>query len=293
MWKKLWQHLHLMELIATFLLLCTAAFYLKTYLDFEHNYLTWLEPPSEGEGMTRAEALGLSGDFLGGVLNPILSFCSFLAVLVTLRLQRRELNATMDELKKSTVAAESNVRLFTEQIQAQRIDAFENTFFALLKLHNSTFETINAGRRTAPDGSTPSSTAAESGSTLQRLMGQARQAPTLTEARRVLMADHSEIDHFISILFEMLKFIDLKYPGNALAERTFYADILKAIINQDAFEAIAMYAATNDTASPYFHFKQLIEKYELLEELDAHAPQHQKFADGYDQYFQPRAYAAM
>lgn len=35
----------------------------------------------------------------------------------------------MEELKKSTLAAEANVRLFTEQIAAQLLDAFENTFF--------------------------------------------------------------------------------------------------------------------------------------------------------------------
>lgn len=57
-----------------FLLACTVWFYLKTYWDFESNYQTWLETANNGEGMSRAEALGLSGDFLGGVLNPILSF---------------------------------------------------------------------------------------------------------------------------------------------------------------------------------------------------------------------------
>ena len=136
MTDKAWQKIHVMEMIAVCVLLGTAWMYLKAYWDFEHNYQTWLANPN-GEGMSRAEALGLSGDFLGGVLNPILSFFSLLALLFTLRLQRRELTATMEELKKSTVAAESNVRLFTEQIAAQRLDAFENTFFSLLKLFNS------------------------------------------------------------------------------------------------------------------------------------------------------------
>lgn len=277
MFKKAWQEVHLLELIAVFLLVCTAGFYLKAYLDFESNYQTWLQSPDMPEGMSRAEALGLSGDFLGGVLNPILSFFSFLALLFTLRLQRRELNATMDELKKSTTAAESNVRLFTEQIRAQRLDAFENTFFSLLKLHNSTFETINEYHHA--EGDVPA------GSTLQLLMGQAREQETLEAARAVLMADHSEIDHFISILFEMLKFIDQKFPQESHSDRMFYANILKAIINQDAFEAVAMYAATHNPLSPYYAFKQLIEKYELLQELDFRAERHQKFAAGYAQFY--------
>ena len=277
MGKNAGHKFHLMELIAICVLLGTAWMYLKAYWDFENNYQTWLTASNDGEGMSRAEALGLSGDFLGGVLNPILSFFSFLAVLVTLRLQRSELNATMDELKKSTLAAESNVRLFTEQIAAQRLDAFENTFFSLLKLHNSTFETINEHHDA--QGNMPA------GSILHNLMAQARSKDTLEDARKELMADHSEIDHFISILFEMLKFIDQKFPDPTQGDPMFYANILKAIINQDAFEAIAMYAATNDAQSPYFAFKQLIEKYELLEELDLRSAQRQKFAQAYRHYF--------
>lgn len=277
MFKNAWREIHLLELIAIFLLLCTAAFYIKTYVDFESNYLTWIHNPDNDEVMSRAEALGLSGDFLGGVLNPILSFFSFLALLVTLRLQRRELTATMDELKKSTVAAESNVRLFTEQIRAQRLDAFENTFFSLLKLHNSTFERINEPRP-AEDGGPASSP-------LQRLMAQAHQQATLQDARAVLMADHSEIDHFISILQEMLKFIDQKYPEDVQADRMFYANILKAIINQDTFEAVAMYAATHDPQSPYFAFRQLIEKYELLQELDLRTIQQPQLMADYLKFF--------
>lgn len=275
MLKPAWAKFHLMELIALCVLLGTAWMYLKTYWDFEANYQTWLDNP-QGEGMSRAEALGLSGDFLGGVLNPVLSFFSFLAVLVTLRLQRSELNATMEELKKSTLAAENNVRLFTEQIAAQRLDAFENTFFSLLKLFNSTFETINDLHPT--EGGPPSSI-------LQQLMAQARSQDDLEAARAVLMADHSEVDHFISILLEMLKFIDQKFPQDVQEDRMFYANILKAIMNQEAFEAVALYAATRDARSPYLLFKTLIEKYELLQELDLGAPKLQKLAGAYAQFF--------
>lgn len=275
--KKTWQEIQLLEVIAAFLLVCTAGFYIKTYLDFETNALGWLQASDGGEGLRRAEALGLSGDFLGGVLNPILSFFSFLALLFTLRLQRRELNATMEELKKSTIAAENNVRLFTEQIAAQRLDAFENTFFSLLKVFNTAFEKMNEPQEA--EGHLPA------GSPLQLLLALARQQDDLVAARKVLMGDHSEIDHFISILFEMLKFIEQKFPQGDHSDRMFYANILKAIINQDAFEAVAMYAATHNPQSPYFAFKQLIGKYELLQELDLRPVQRQKFVASYAEFF--------
>lgn len=116
-------------------------------------------------------------------------------------------------------------------------------------------------------------------------MAHAHLQPTLQAARADLMAEHSEIDHFISILFEMLRFIDQKFPGEAHSERMFYANTLKAIMNQQAFEAVAMFAATHDARSPYFAFKQLIEKYELLQELDLHAPRHAAFRAGYAEFF--------
>jgi len=83
----------------------------------------------------------------------------------------------------------------------------------------------------------------------------------------------------------MLRFIEQKFPDTAHGDPMFYANILKAIINQDAFEAVAMYAATRNPQSPYMEFKQLIEKYELLQELDLRPAQRQKFMAGYAQYF--------
>ena len=46
-----------------------------------------------------------------------------------------------------------------------------------------------------------------------------------------------------------------------------------------------MYAATHQAQSPYYAFRQLIEKYELLEELDLRAVHRQKFLAGYAHYF--------
>jgi hypothetical protein len=48
---------------------------------------------------------------------------------------------------------------------------------------------------------------------------------------------------------------------------------------------VAMYAATHNPKSPYFEFKRLIEKYELLQELDLRGPRRQKFMAGYTQFF--------
>lgn len=53
---------------------------------------------------TRAAALGQLGDYFGGTLNPILSFCGFLVLLVTVVLQRRQLEEGTRQLAQSTRA---------------------------------------------------------------------------------------------------------------------------------------------------------------------------------------------
>ena len=50
---------------------------------------------------TKPQDWGPFGDFLGGVLNPILAFCSFIALLYTIHIQQNELALTRLELKRS------------------------------------------------------------------------------------------------------------------------------------------------------------------------------------------------
>lgn len=49
---------------------------------------------------------GVIGDFFGGMLNPILAFASFIALLYTIRIQSEELRLTREEFAKSVKAQE-------------------------------------------------------------------------------------------------------------------------------------------------------------------------------------------
>lgn len=75
------------------------------------------------------EILGPFGDFFGGMLNPILTFCSFMALLITISIQSKELKNSTEELAKSSEA-------LTEQSKSLKIQNFENTFFNMINLHN-------------------------------------------------------------------------------------------------------------------------------------------------------------
>ena len=61
----------------------------------------WLR---QADVQSRAAALGQLGDYFGGTLNPILSFSGFLVLLLTVVLQRRQLQEGTRQLEQSTRA---------------------------------------------------------------------------------------------------------------------------------------------------------------------------------------------
>jgi len=64
----------------------------------------------------KGEELGVFGDFVGGSLNPFLSFLSLIAILFTIVLQNRELAATRKEMEASRKAQEYQASGLQKQI---------------------------------------------------------------------------------------------------------------------------------------------------------------------------------
>ncbi|WP_322803981.1 hypothetical protein SO574_05775 [Vibrio alfacsensis] len=66
---------------------------------------------------------GVFGDFVGGTLNPILSFLALIALLVTVNLQSQELSETRKELSRTAVANEKQIEYLISQ--QKREDLFK------------------------------------------------------------------------------------------------------------------------------------------------------------------------
>ena len=60
---------------------------------------------------TDADKWGTFGDFVGGLLNPIVAFAAFYWLTQSVKLQRRELSETREELKKTAEAQTELVKL--------------------------------------------------------------------------------------------------------------------------------------------------------------------------------------
>ncbi|MBY3101233.1 hypothetical protein HFO69_26585 [Rhizobium laguerreae] len=82
---------------------------------------------------------GTFGDFLGGVLNPILTFLSFMALLFTIILQQREIHSA----KKDAVDLQKEK---IEQRLSEERRQFENTFFQMLAIHNTIVNSMDVDR---------------------------------------------------------------------------------------------------------------------------------------------------
>lgn len=78
---------------------------------------------------------GTFGDYLGGTLNPIISFLALIGLLYTIHQQAQEMQATRDELERT---AEQQSR----QSEIFNLQQFESTFFSLLEQHNKIVETL-------------------------------------------------------------------------------------------------------------------------------------------------------
>jgi len=95
----------LVVVIVLALLLCIALVSLTYHhlvLDGRWSWNSdWLRT---ADAPTRASALGQLGDYFGGTLNPILSFSGFLVLLITVVLQRRQLEEGTRQLAQSTRA---------------------------------------------------------------------------------------------------------------------------------------------------------------------------------------------
>ena len=85
---------------------------------------------------------GTFGDYLGGTLNPIISFLALIGLLYTIHQQAQEMQATRKELKQAAKQQRKQVKQQSRQSEIFNLQQFESTFFSLLNQHNKIIEKI-------------------------------------------------------------------------------------------------------------------------------------------------------
>lgn len=93
---------------------------------------------------------GQLGDYFGGLLNPVFSFLTILALALTLILQSRELKLSREELELSRVELRNSAEALRAQNKAIDRQSFEQTFFAWLNTYREILASIEHTDRQRP-----------------------------------------------------------------------------------------------------------------------------------------------
>jgi Putative phage abortive infection protein len=209
--------------------------------------------------------LGTWGDFVGGTLNPILTFLTVIGLLVTIHLQQRELRLTRKELAKSSNALEAQ-NLTTKQ---QR---FENTLFSMIEMLNQIVNAMDVGdgdkRKTGRDCFT------DFYHTLHYYYSQGNRfiingelvvieetgdSIAVQSYDRFYKKHQSDLGHYFRLLYNIFRYIDQSEFADGL-----YAKILRAqLSNQELL--IIFYNNATDRGKA---FAALAERFELYANMD-------------------------
>ncbi|MFW1942367.1 putative phage abortive infection protein [Acinetobacter guillouiae] len=214
-------------------------------------YLINLNPPVTGE------RLGQLGDYIGGLLNPILTFFSFLALLITIIIQNKQLDVSTTELKTASDTLKENQKVMSEQLLTQSLQQFDSIFFAMLKDLNSLLYEIehNINTDKQPDLEL-----------CYKLFHNEYNFSASQIQEQIL--NHRSISRYFMLLFQVLKIIEIKLTENQYIEDNkkpamikMYSNIVRASVSEKAMQLL-MINALNDNFKP---FKNLIEKFNFFE----------------------------
>lgn len=216
----------------------------------------------------KIDSLGTLGDFIGGNLNPILAFLSFLALLTTIKLQSEEMAASRDELKRSAQAQEDSKKILDQQYNSQVIQQFENTFFSLLEQIKTCTPSANHIDYLINESFTPKQ--------------------DILEARKIFTNKNELHSHYFRLIYQTLKFLDKKTNHQTFIDIDFYKNILRSTLTPKTTLLLGL----NSAIAPKFlktddhkYYKELIEKYNFL--------QHMPFRAGPSDIYLNNNYAAI
>ncbi|ARJ69136.1 hypothetical protein B0A89_05335 [Paracoccus contaminans] len=218
------------------------------------------------------KSLGPWGDFAAGLLNPVLTFLSFIGVLVTIVLQRIELSESRLELERSADALEA-------QIRSINLQSFESTFFQMLSVHNSIVNSI--------DLVSSETSVTTNGRDCFRVFytrltkiyrdnekkGQPKHGPSkiLDVSYRVFWKDSQlELGHYFRFLYNFFRLID-----ESAEARPYHAKLIRSQLSDQEL-LILFYNCTSDQGK---NFRKYAVKYEIFDNLPTVRLLHPTHAD--------------
>ncbi len=226
-----------------------------------------------------------TGDFFGGILNPIFSFLGLILIVYTLMQNKlvlkhsqqaletsnRELELSRKEYAKSVVALNA-------QVSQAQIQTFENTFFSLLNQHNELLDQLKV-RKVALFPSALIGTPEQQSKYSKELFGENYDLNNfgfLDQVMIVLCAQGSiggakgnlfqfnnELKPYFIMLYQILKYIDGQDELVGRYNPKRYSNIIRALLPNSLLALIFINASYE-----YESYKMLLIKYCFFEHME-------------------------
>jgi hypothetical protein len=211
-----------------------------------------------------ADSWGQFGDYIGGIMNPLIAGAALYALVVSIRIQRKELEETRKVLAEQSKTAKQEraeqrffdlLRLYQETVQSLRVHRSYNgefTYFGKAALNAlSNFDRgLDASGANEPNHM----------AVVIKLLGM----PYLDE-RNIIPADELNrwsyvLDHYFRIVFAILREAE-----SLLGDQHFrYVKFLRAQLNRDELQLLALNMMFDREG---IKMRPLAEKYGLLKHL--------------------------
>lgn len=173
-------------------------------------FCTFGEFPNKDTSKETIELIGswgTVGDYFGGLLNPLLSVCSFMALLYTIDLQNKQLKKTDKQLEQNAKALELNsqelknsnqqlalsAKAQAEMERTQRLQQFENLFTYMANELSKIYDVWHNSSNNV--------------SARYVLMHSHNSTYSHSDARNFLRSEHKLV-RFFMYLYQILKLID-------------------------------------------------------------------------------------
>ncbi len=212
---------------------------------------------------------GAFGDFIGGTLNPIFAFLSLIAILMTIRIQSKELKTSTEELKLTRGEVKRSADAQKEQSESIKLQNFENTFFKMLDLHTSITRTLKIDIYGKDDQEEPLFTS-EIKKTYSSIVKYKeknngymweKDVSIKTFVTITLEKNQYILGHYFRNIYQILKYIK---RNDYIEDKKFYSNLLRAQFAEDEL-VFLFFNCLGKRGEEYF--LPLLIKYEFLEHL--------------------------
>lgn len=201
-------------------------------------------------------ALGTVGDWFGGTTMPLLTFLSYVAVIIALIMQREELGLQRKELRETR--------------DVFIIQRFETTFFNMITLHNDIvqsikIETIQSSKEAQIEIYTGRACFEFLYNKLNFPLTQGFRLSAIIEGYNAFFEEYQDmVGHYFRNLYRTTKFIH-ENENLTMEEKKNYIGILRAQLS--TYELLLIfYNGLSDFGSE--KFLPLIKKYDLLDNMN-------------------------